>query len=161
MAFDTTQIQGAYVSWANIGISLETYGGPSFRTSDFAAIDWDHGLEPSDVPGTGPMTVGRTIGMYKKSASMTMYMAKAYDFQKALQAIKPGVGFMLIPFDLMAQWEPLDGDGAIFSVRLIACRIMSEASKNAPGGDANTLEMPLSISHIEKIHPDGTVLRPF
>lgn len=157
------KIDGEYVSWAEIGISLETYGGKSFRTADFSALDWDHKLEPGRVEGTGPMHVGRTFGKYEANASMSMWIDSALAFQEALQDID-GKRYGTVKFDIMCSYEPLSaegfaGSGRIITLKLVAARIAGEASKNAPGPDGTGIDMPLSIDRIEKILPNGKVLR--
>lgn len=159
MAYEYPEIQGSMTSWANIKVASEIHDGETFITRDYSAIDWDHALEVAAVPGTGPMPVGVADGAYTANGSMTMYARRALDFQKALMASKPGVGFMRIFFDLQLSWEPLEGDGEIITVKLVGCRIMSEAGKNAPGPDGAALEFPLFVTRVDKFHPDGTLIR--
>lgn len=160
MSFEYPVIDGQPTSWANLKVSLEAIGGPTFSTADFAALDFDETLEPSKVPGTGPMHRGMTVGMYDANGSMSMYQDRGTEFLRVLQASKQGrVGFGLVPFDIVAQWEPLGGEGSILSVRIIGCRIKGTSIKSAPGGDATVIEMPLAVSRIEWLASDGTVLR--
>lgn len=141
-------IQGQMVSWAEIGVKLEIYDGPSFQTTDFAAIDWDDALEPGKVRGTGPHIIGRTTGEYDANGSMTMYYEKSVAFQNELAQINPKIG--LVQFDLMVQWSPLAGEGETFTVKLVGCRLAGRQVSSAPGTDATQKVMPLSVVRVEE-----------
>lgn len=154
------KIGGKIPSWANLHVSLSPYGGPTFQTEAFAAIDWDEKLDPEKVPGTGPMHIGRTDGVYDANASMTMYLDSHMQFLSALQDIAgPDNGYGGVEFDLQASYEPLNGSGGIWTVRLIGARIAGGSGKNAPGASATAIDTPLSIDRVEKITPQGKVLR--
>lgn len=160
MAIKYPKIQGAIPSWANIGISLAPYAGPEFRTDAFAALDCDHKLEPEKVPGTGPIHIGRTVGVYDANGSMSMYIDECMAFLEVLQNIAGDEnGYGEVEFDINCSWEPLNRQGRIFTVRLIGARIAGDSMKNAPGATAAMFEMPLSIDRLEKITPTGKVLR--
>lgn len=147
MDFDFPMIGGAYTSWANIAINLALLGAADYRTKDFAALDWDHSLEPEIVPGTGPMPVGATVGIYAANASMTMYFDSGSDFQRALQAANPTTsGIGLAVFDITAHWSPKDNIGITREVRIVGARIKSVSNSNAPGSAAATLVFGLAVT---------------
>lgn len=146
-------IDGQYVSWAEMGFSLEVYGGPSFQTKDFASADFSDKLEPGKVRGTGPLIVGRTFGQYDADASISMYLSSYINFQRALKAIA-AIAYQgrigAVPFDVPISWEPLGGVGEVFSAKLVAARIAGRAIKAAAGSvDAIVMEIPLSIVRLE------------
>lgn len=165
MSFEYPQVQRGVTSWADLKIDLLPRNGPVFQTRDFAALDWDEKLEPSKVPGTGPMHVGRTRGVYEANGSMSMYINSALAFQRALSALTLGNGYGVAVFDILAHYEPVvtaqDPEAAtqILSVKLVGCRIVSAATKNAPGGDATVKEFGLSVTRIEEIGIDGLPIR--
>ena len=146
-------IDGQYVSWVEMGFSLEVYGGPSFQTKDFAAANFSDKLEPGKVRGTGPTIVGRTFGQYDADASITMYYASYIYFQRALKlianaAFQGRVG--AVPFDIPISWTPLGGVGEVFSAKLVGARIAGRDLKAAAGStDALTIDIPLSIIRLE------------
>lgn len=148
MANEFPLIQGQMVSWAEIGVSLSIYDGPSFSTKDFAAIDWDDSLEPGKVRGTGPHIIGRTVGEYDANGSMTMYYSKSVEFQRALAEINPKIG--LVVFDLLVQWSPIAGEGETYTVKLVGCRLAGRQVSSAPGTDATQKVMPLSVVRVEE-----------
>jgi hypothetical protein len=155
------KVKGSIVAWANIVIPLVPLDGQEFKTNAFAAIDWDDSLEQSKVPGTGPKHIGRAIGAYDANASMTMYLDEALEFQKALKAIATGQGFHGIgevEFDIPVSWEPLNGQGRIFTVKILGARFAGRSMKNAPGANAAALEIPLSVSEVIPVAADGTEL---
>jgi hypothetical protein len=143
-------IQGQAVSYAEIEIALAISGGVRFRTKDFAAIDWDDALEPGKVRGTGPEIISRTTGEYDANGSMTMYYAKSVEFQRALKARKPQVGIGLVVFDIVINWSPLDGEGEVFTAKLIGCRLAGRQVQSATGPDPTQKVMPLSVTRIEE-----------
>jgi hypothetical protein len=141
-------IAGQMASWAEIGITLSVYGGLTFSTADFAGIDWDDALDPGKVYGTGGRMIGRTTGQYDANASMSMYLAKAREFQKALAQIQPNkIG--LVVFDAQVAWVPQTGDGEVITCTLVGCRLAGRSQSNANGTDASVIEMPLSVARID------------
>lgn len=165
MSVEYPIVQRCVTSWADLKIDLSPRNGPVFQTRDFASLDWDEKLEPSKVPGTGPMHVGRTRGVYEANGAMSMYKNSALTFKKALYALTLGAGYGVAVFDILAHYEPVvtaqDPEAAtqIISVRLVGCRIVSSATKNAPGGDGTVDEMGLSVTRIEEIGIDGIPIR--
>lgn len=157
--YDYPLINGNPTSWANLKISHEIQGGPTFQTADFSALDFDQALDPSLVQGTGPMHRGMTVGVYSCNASMSMYLDQGLEFLKALQNAGGGRGYGLVMFDILASYTPYGVDGGVKSARLLGCRVKGDAVKNAPGGDGLVLELPLAMSMMEWITPDGTILR--
>ncbi len=148
MEQDFPLIHGQYTSWAELKIALEIFGGDSFATKDFAALDWDDALTPGIVRGTGPSIIGRTVGEYEANASMTMHYAKSVEFQEKLALINRKIG--LVTFDIVASWSPLDGQGRVFTVKLVGCRIAGRSVASAPGPDNTQKTMPLSILRVEE-----------
>lgn len=141
-------INGQMVSWAEIAIPLEIYDAASFKTADFASIDFSDKLEGAKVRGTGPRVQGRTVGEYDADGSISMYYDKYIAFQAALNAIKPNqIG--LVPFDIPVSWTPLDGIGTVHTAKLVACRIAGRGVSASPGPDAIVVTLPLSIMHLE------------
>jgi hypothetical protein len=165
MGVQYPKVKGSIVSWGNLKFVLQPLssnggGSQTFKTDAFAAVDWDEKLEPEKVPGAGPMHIGRTIGIYEANASMSLYKDEGLEFLKVLQTIAgQNNGYGEIEFDLILSWEPLNGQGRIFTVKLLGARIAGHSEKNAPGAGATVIEMPLSIDRVEKIAADGTVLR--
>ena len=157
--YDYPLLNGNPTSWANLKVSLEVIGGPTFITADFAALDFDETLEPTKVMGTGPQHRGMTVGQYDCNASMSMYLDQGYEFIKALTNAGGGRGFGLVTFDISASYTPYGVEGGVKSVRILGCRVKGTAVKNAPGGDGSVLEMPLAASMLEWIAADGTVMR--
>jgi hypothetical protein len=145
---DFPSVAGQIVSWAEIGISLNIFGGQSFVTSDFSAVNWDESLEPGKVRGTGGRIIGRTVGEYDANGSMSMYYDKAKEFDRALAALKPNqIG--LVPFDVAVSWEPLSGDGTVHTCTLVGCRIAGRSVSNANGTDPTVVEYTLSVIRID------------
>lgn len=157
-------IDGDYVSWAQLGIILAPLGGQDIKTSDFSALDWDHKLEGENVPGAGPMNVGRTTGIYERSASTTMWWTKANEFKENLMDLGAprGLGYMQVPFDLISHYIPLGQIvPLIWTVKIPGCKITSEAVKNASGPAPTAVEFSLSVGGvIEVITPTGKRLSP-
>lgn len=154
MADQYPLIAGAMTSWAELRLSLGIYGGPSFKTIDFAAFDWDESLTPAKVKGIGPRMIGRTVGEHDANASMSMYLDSFTQFQKALAAAAASKGFSgiaLVVFDVFAAWSPLDGPNpsAVHKVKAVGARIQSRGIKSAPGPDATIVEIPLNIVRVE------------
>lgn len=159
MSYEYPAINGTYHSWADIRISLEVYGGPSFGGGDITAIDFDDSLDPTKVFGTGPFHRGMTVGQYDANASMTMLLTKGTEFQSALKAAGNGRGVFLVPFDITVQWSPPDEDAALIqTVKVLGCRLKGRGYKNAPGGDGTVIEMPLAINMIVPVDAQGNEL---
>lgn len=159
MGFDDyPTYQGEYLSFAEIKPVLSIGGQLDFKTRDFAAIDVDDELVPSKVRGAGPGIVGRTVGLYDANASMTMYQATFRAFQAALLKAAKEKGHNkigLVKFNLILMWSPLDGNGLIYTTRLIGARIQSRSNKNsATSADANAIEVPLSVVRVEEKDPE-------
>jgi len=149
-AFPT--IQGQHFSWANVRPSADIFDGDTFQTADWSAVDWDDSLTPGKVKGVGAIIIGRTFGEHDANASMTMYVQKAVEFQRRLlaaAALKGHQAIGSVPFDLFVALEPRDGEGEVIRLKLVAARIMTRTFKSAPGPDALTIEMPLSIVRVE------------
>ena len=152
MGFSFPQVAGEKCSFANIEIKIAIGAGQVFRTGDFAAIDWEDGVEFADVPGCGSMPCGYSVGLYSKSASLSMYRAKFYDLQSALALAPSSVnGICLVPFDILVQWTPLDpsAGGRVFTSKIAGAHIMGRTSSNAPGPAASVVAVPLFPSFIE------------
>lgn len=154
------KIQGTIASWANLSISLAPYGGQSFSTDAFAALDWDDKREPERVMGAGGNMLGGTDGEYQANGSMSMYLAQGVAFQEALQQIAgDGQRFGLISFDINCSWVPKrDPNQNIITAKLVGCRIAGRANKNATGSAATVLEMPLFVAEVQLIAPSGRAL---
>lgn len=150
---DFPLINGDYCSWACLEIKLAIFGGLTFVTADFTALDFEESKEPGVVPGTGGYARGRTGGMYLASASMSMNYERCVTFQQALEAIALAQGKLTpngkgdkwaIPFDVIAQWTP-NGLLLVHSIKIPGARLMNLSSSNAPGPDAASVTMPLSV----------------
>lgn len=148
MEFPT--LQGKFVSWSDINVRGAIYGGTTFRTSDWAAVDWSHGLEPGVIRGTGPTVLGHTTGEYSAEGSMTMWYDAGINFTRALSASGlPTVGYMRKKFDLVIQFEPKDEPGLVFTTKLLGCRIKGEQVSNAIGPEGTQIVFPLAILRVE------------
>lgn len=141
-------VVGQKCSFAEMSISLGIYGGPTFKTADFSAFDWDDSLTPEKIKGTSPYVIGRTVGEYDANASMTMYYAKSVEFQAELAKIDERIG--LVEFDVMLQWAPLRGDGTVYTVKIVSARLMGRSVSSAAGPEATAKEMALSVIRIEE-----------
>lgn len=158
--YDVPSINGYYHSWANIKVSLEVYGGPSFSGGDITAIDFDDSLEGTKVFGTGPYHRGMTIGQYDANATMTMLLAKGTEFQAALFAASGGKGVMLPYFEIVVHWSPPGEEAPLIqTVKVKGCRVKGRNWKNAPGGDGTVIELPLSCNMVVPLAADGTELK--
>lgn len=151
---DGQQIQGSFLSFAEISIHAEPDIGQSIHTRDYKSIEWDDSLVPEKVRGAGPYALGRTIGQHDANASVTMYQAKALLLIQRLGAGRPditnGLAAMIATFNMPIFWTPIDDpDNRIYQVALVGCRLTKRAMKNAQGPAANEIELPLSVMRID------------
>jgi len=148
------QINGHVWSWAELVPSIEIHEGESIQTKDFAAIDYDHALEGTKVPGVGSMHVGDTKGVYSANGSMSMYLAAQERFTDALCALSPnGDTYGTVKFDLVVSWT--NDAGETTTHKLVGCRIQSEGHSHSPSADATVVTMPLMVGKVLKKGSNG------
>jgi hypothetical protein len=137
---DAAHINGRYVSWASIKISLN-----SVDYSDIVALDYSDKLEPGAVRGTGPRKRGRTTGEYDCEGKITMHLDEARTFMRALANVNPSIG--LVEFPVIAYWSEEDGQEP-HEVICEGCRIKSRESSNVPGSDAAAINFALDMMNV-------------
>ena len=161
-AEDYPLVQGDYTSWAEIQPVLSIPGTVDVKTKDFAGVNWKNSLTPAKVPGAGPVTRGRTVGVHDADAQIMMYQDSYYRFLALLmQAAKilGATGYGLVPWNLITSWTPLTGPQLVKTVTLFGARIIGDEEDHKPGAEANVVTVPLSIIRVERTDSQGNVLR--
>lgn len=104
-------------------------------------------LTPTDVYGNGPVPVGRTRGIYKGSAELSILLV---EFRAIIQ--KLGNGFGEKTFNIGATYIEINGDG-VMPIEITGCRIATPDLSDTNDGKATVVKVGLSI--ITPIFWDG------
>ncbi|KYG11411.1 hypothetical protein BE21_57515 [Sorangium cellulosum] len=110
------------------------------------ALNWKEELTGEVVYAAGPEPYGETMGEYKASADVEMYLS---EFARLLQ--KLGNGYGQKRFNFGGTWRETPGDG-INKIELINCRIISSEASNSKGSGPATVKANLSIISPIKIN---------
>ena len=160
MATEFPTVNGNYVSWSDIGISIGITGGSIVETADITDVSFEDGSELTEVFGLGVRKLGRTVGKAKKTAGMTMLLPGWIALRNALKtkAIARGnqkvIG--LVEFDILISWTPTGDDSATIETRKIkSCRVLGTKESASQGTDAAKVEITLDCMDVATIDADG------
>lgn len=106
----------------------------------FKEINFDDSLEPTLVYGTHAQPMGRTRGVYKANADMTLYLDEANTLIQKL-----GAGFKETPFDITVAYSE---GGATITAEIVGCRIKTNSVGNSQGADPSTMKFELSVMFV-------------
>jgi len=117
------------------------------RVKDFS---FDDDLDPGLGYGTSPEYVAETIGQYKATGSLTLYLGSAKLVRDAL-----GDGYGSVHFDIVATFAPPGQE--VLTITAVGCRIKKVGNSGSAGSDPLTEKFDL---HIRRILRDGKCLVP-
>lgn len=131
---DVPLVNGNKHSYAEIEWSIE-----GDRVIGIQGIDYDDNLEPGRVAGTSAQDIGRTLGEYKASSSVTIIKASA-----DLIRTKLGDGYGAVVYPITVLYRPSNGDPLIKD-ELIGVRIKKCADSHSKGPDGLVEKWDLDI----------------
>ena len=148
-------LNGVEPSWADLdGPSFIIYGGPTIKTPDLKAINWEESLEVGTVRGVGGAKRKRTSGQADSGGGITFLQSGWKAVRDALMAvaIARGLsGYGKVPFDVVYQYTPPgDDDSPIHKLKIVAARIVKASAKAAEGPDAQEVEAELNVMRVEQ-----------
>ena len=129
-------INGIYPDHASIELKLK--GTHCIATKE---IQYDDTLEPGEVRGTHAQMLGRTLGEYKTSGSLTIF---APEWERLKQSL--GNGFMTKVFDIVVNYRP--PGQSMTTDTLIGCRIKKVEKSSSSGTDPIAVKLELHIMRI-------------
>ncbi|MDD5245001.1 MAG: hypothetical protein WC683_17885 [bacterium] len=142
---DQPTINGLDYDFATVELKLA--GAGYLRVKDFS---FDDDLEPGLGYGTSPEYVAETIGQYKATGSITLYLEAAKLFRDTL-----GDGYGTVHFDIVANFAP--PGKAVLTITATGCRVKKVGDSGTAGSDPQTEKFDL---HIRRILRDGKCLVP-
>jgi hypothetical protein len=137
-------VNGNEYSFASIELNIK---GTLFTA--VKSIQYDGGLEPGKVYGTGVIALAHTRGTYEASASIEVYRG---DFEKLTALL--GDGFGEVTFEITVVYA--EKNRPTITDRLPAVRIMKPAMDNSQGSDALTVKLDLTV--LDQIEYNGKTL---
>lgn len=147
-------INGSYHSFASIEARL-----PGLTLVDFTAINYETGLDVSDVYGTRSQKLGTTRGKQTATASLEMYLAAWEIFRTSLRAIGfgAGVGYGEVRFPIVVQFGEIGLP--VITHTIFGARVVKAAYNNADGTDPTKVSLDLNVMRvIEGV--DGMIAAP-
>jgi hypothetical protein len=142
---DQPTINGLDYDFATVEVKVN--GSQYIRVKDFSYTD---DLDPGLGYGTSPEYVAETIGQYKASGSLTLYLEAAKIFRDSL-----GDGFGTVHFDIVANFAP--PGKPVLTVEATGCRVKKVDDSFSAGSDPLAEKFDL---HIRRITRDGLCLVP-
>jgi len=148
-------LNGYAPSWADISTSATVYGGALIEMSAYKSLDWSGTVEEGRQQGpSGGRDMLRTTGRVAYAAKSTFYRSGLRALERALMAVAPTRGnqrlISLVGFDVLVQHTP-PGESDIYVVKLVACRLLSEAETYTEGVEAETSDVDLNPMYVAKI----------
>ena len=146
-------------SWANIGIEFQLYNGPTLKAPDPKAIKWKTSLEVGVQKHTSGQVKAYTRGAVTQDGSMTLYAGGTIVLLKACIAVCKTLGYVdasgayqygRVVFDIPILHTPY-GETEIRKVKLLGCRIKSDAFDGKMGSDPDENELDLMIARVERV----------
>jgi hypothetical protein len=107
------------------------------------SLKYTQSLEPGKVRGNRSQVIGRTRGPLDSEGSVELYRLEFQELIAALAQLRPGVGYMEAPFDIVATYSEV-GSTVLTDV-LQGCRIKKHENSGQEGGDALTVACDLDI----------------
>lgn len=156
-AYSTVDVESQ--SWANIGIEFQFYNGPTLAAPDPKAIKWKTSLEVGVQKHTSGQVKGYSRGAATQDGSVEFYAGGTIAFIKTCIAVCKTMGYVdasgayqygRVIFDIPVLHTPY-GETEIRKVRLIGCRIKSDAFDGKEGTDVDTNELELIVTRVERI----------
>lgn len=150
---DFPVLDGIAPSWADLILKISPTGAAVLKTSDVKSINTGVKVEIGEQRAGGRL-MKRTTGDEKSEASITFYQEGWQKLLRALKDIAPKRGNQrligLVPFDVQMQFTP-PGSAEIFECRLKGCRTAGRTLNPAEGTEANTVEVPVSVTQIADV----------
>jgi len=146
-------------SWANIGIEFQFYNGPTLPAPDPKAIKWKTSLEVGVQKFTSGQVKSYTRGAATSDGSMIHYAGGAIVLIKSCIAVAKANGYVdssgayqygRVIFDIPIIHRPY-GESELRKVKLIGCRIKTDAFDGKEGPDPDECEMDLIITRVERL----------
>jgi len=136
---DDVAINGQLYSWADIRLNLlgrDVVG--------ILAIDYGDGVTVKKVMGRGKKRIGRVIGDYDATATITLEMSEA---EALNQSLKPGETIYDIPpFDVPVSY--VNDDLMLVNHVLKGCTFMKQ-SRGSKAGEVKEIDAPLPLDVTE------------
>ena len=164
-AYSTVDVESQ--SWANIGIEWQFYDGPTVRAADPKAVKWKNALEVGTQRMTSGAIKGYTRGQATPDGSMEFYAGGLLVMLKACIAVCKFKGYVdgsgayqfgRVVFDVPILHTPY-GETEIRKVKLIGCRIKSDAFEGKEGQEVDASSIDLIVTRVERtIGGDRAVL---
>lgn len=135
MANEYPLINGVRTSWAEI--ELRAKGRSRYGVKE---VSYSSSLEPGEVHGAGVRKLGRTRGVLKHEASITMLKEEADEFVGEL-----GPGFGEVSFEAVVSYA----EGAKTKVdTIVGCRIKNISNSHQQGNEGLTVKLDLDVMEI-------------
>jgi hypothetical protein len=135
-------INGTIYSYSSIVIAISG----KTRTG-VTEISYSDSLEPGELHGTSPYTLGRTRGMYKAEASFTVSKLDFEQIKLDLVALGQG-GYGEATFVITVVYRE-NSAGLLITDTIEGCRVMKEENSHSSGSaDALVTKVDLSIDRI-------------
>lgn len=157
-------LNGQPQSWANIGVTFDTYDGPGIDDVDLKALKFKAKVEKGVQRKTGGQIKGFTVGMPSYEGSFTPYSDGWNNLLTVLAKIAIAKGYVdatgaarlsLVPFSIHVQHTPVD-QSYIREVHLEGCYILEDGNDFSESNEADTSEIPIQITKIYRLLEDGT-----
>lgn len=146
-------------SWANIGIEFQFYNGPTLPAPDPKAIKWKTALEVGVQKFTSGQIKSYTRGTSSADGSLELYAGGTIVLIKSCIAVAKANGYVdasgayqygRVVFDVPILHTPY-GETEIRKVKLIGCRIKSDAFDGKEGSDSDVNALDLIITRVERV----------
>jgi hypothetical protein len=111
------------------------------------SLKYSQTLEPGKARGNRSQVIGRTRGKLDSDGSIELYRLEFDDLVRALGLLQPGLGYMEVPFDIVAMYGEVNiAQPTVDS--LMGCRIKKHDTPLQEGGDAVTVSCDLDVMYV-------------
>jgi hypothetical protein len=146
-------------SWANIGFEFQMYNGPTLTAPSPKGLKWKTSLEVGVQRFTSGQVAAYTRGNATCDGSVELYAGGVIVLVRALIAVCKANGFKDASgawqygrpiFDIPVLHTPY-GETGIRKVKLVGCRLKSDAYEGKEGPDPDASELDLIITRVERV----------
>lgn len=145
---NTPYINALQYGWSNISVLING----TLATIGITSISYEEVTEYETIFGAGNVGIGRGVGNYTYTASMTLYAEELVALQNAARIQNPNNTTAsiagVLPFDIIVTYLKPDGSG--LTIDKLKNVQFTNNKRDAKQGDTSLgVELTLIISHIE------------
>lgn len=146
-------------AWCNIGVEFSFYNGPTLAAPDIKALKWKTSLEVGVQRFTSGQVKAYSRGNSSNEGSIELYAGGTIVLIQNCIAVAKTLGlkddsgayqYGRVMFDIPIRHR-MFGETELRQVKLIGCRLKSDAFDGKEGSDVDTTELDLIVTRVERV----------